>query len=84
VEGLIWFASLEMLDIKNIKNYCMTYLAFQGLLKELTPYIVSSVINIWVKPTLNHTITLKVVIFRLAQGHSYENMATTSMWECQP
>jgi hypothetical protein len=28
-----------MLDKKYIENYCMTYLAFQGLLLESMPYI---------------------------------------------
>jgi hypothetical protein len=56
----------------------MNYLAFQGLLLELMPYIISGVINRWVGPPLDHMITLKVVIFRLAQGHFYENMVAIS------
>jgi hypothetical protein len=53
----------------------MTYLAFQGLLLELMPYIVLGVVNWWIRPPLDPEITLKVVIFRLAHGHSCEDMA---------
>jgi hypothetical protein len=63
-----------MLDRKYIKNYHMTYLAFQGLLLESMPYIVWGVVNWWIMPPLDPRITLKVVIFRLAHGHSCKNM----------
>jgi hypothetical protein len=36
VEGLVWFITLNCW----IENYRLHYLTFQGLLLELTPYIV--------------------------------------------
>ncbi len=48
VEGLVWFTSLKMLHRKYVKNYRMTYLAFQSLLLELMLYIILDVVNRWV------------------------------------
>jgi hypothetical protein len=41
---------------------------------ELTPYIILGAINWCISPPLYPKITLKVVIFRLAHGHSCESM----------
>lgn len=74
VESLVWFTTPEMLERKYRENYRMSYLAFQGLLLELTPYIVSNAVNRWVRPPLDPATALKIVLYRLAHGHSPENM----------
>jgi UDP-N-acetylglucosamine transferase subunit ALG13 len=50
----------------------MIYLTFQDLLLELTAYIVSDVINQWVRSSLNPMITLKIIIFEVERKKNSE------------
>lgn len=53
----------KMCNKKCFKIYGMIYLAFQSLLLKLMAYIISGVVNQWVRPPLNPAITLKIIIF---------------------
>jgi len=72
VEGFIWFTSFNVFDRKCIEIYRMVYLT--SLFLKLMHYIVLGGANQWIKPPLVIIISLKVDIFKLAHGHSYEHM----------
>ena len=69
IEGNEWHTTPDMLDCKYRKNYRMSFLAFEHLVSELTPFLRPTA-DMFVQPLVPITKQISLVVYWLAQGLS--------------
>ncbi len=73
IEGDVWHCTLKMLDREYLQSYRITFLAFEYLLQELTPFICPSATQFVITPIPLRKV-VKMVLYPLAHGISPERM----------
>jgi DDE superfamily endonuclease len=73
VEDDVWHTSHDMLDKKYLDTFRMSFLAFEQLVLELTPFLECRA-PYFVRAPIPVRKQVKLVIYRLACGHSCEKM----------
>ena len=73
VEDDVWHTSHDMLDKKYLDTFRMSFLAFEQLVLELTPFLQSHA-RYFVRASIPIRKQVKLVIYRLACSHSCEKM----------
>ena len=73
VEGDVCHTTPDMLDRKYRTSYRMSFLAFEHLVSELTPFLRPTA-DMFVRPPVLVRKQIPLVVYRLAQGLSYKAM----------
>ena len=73
VEGDVWHTTPDMLDRKYRMTYRMSFLAFEQLVAELTPFLRPTA-QMFVRPPIPIRKQVCLVIYRLAHGFSCKAM----------
>ncbi len=73
IKGDVCHCTPKMLDRKYLQSYRMTFLTFEYLLQELTPFICPFVIQS-VRTPIPLSKVVKMVLYRLTHGISFERM----------
>ena len=73
VEGDVWHSTPDMLDCKYQKSYKMSFMAFEHLVAELTPFL-CPIANMFVRPPIPIRKHVSLVVYRLAHGFSCKAM----------
>ena len=73
VEGDVWHTTPDILDRKYRKSYRMSFMAFEHLVAELTPFL-RPCANMFVRPPIPIRKQVSLVVYRLAHGFSCKAM----------
>jgi hypothetical protein len=73
IEGDVWHCTPKMFDRKYLQSYKMTFLTFEYLLQELTPFICPFATQ-FVRTPIPLRKVVKMVLYPLAHGISPERM----------
>ena len=73
VEGDVWHTTPDMLDRKYRKSYRMSFMAFEHLVAELTPFLRPTA-NMFVRPPIPIRKQVSLVVYQLAHGFSCKAM----------
>ena len=73
VGGDVWHITLDMLDCNYRKSYSLSFLAFEHLVSELTPFL-HPIANMFVRPPVSIRKQVSLVVYLLAQGLSCKAM----------
>ena len=68
VEGNVWHTTPDMLDRKYRKSYRMSFMAFEHLVVELTPFLHPTT-NMFVRPPKPIRKHVSLVVYQLAHGY---------------
>jgi hypothetical protein len=71
VQDDVWHTTLEMLDREYWSAFKMTFMTFEHLVMELTPFLIPTIPHVVSsRPPLSIRKQIKLVIYRLAYGLS--------------